>query len=220
MLNSGARTKWSTIFDGIWRLVFEVALPFVLSYVPSAALGPLLVYKEAKRINCKQIRSLSEISRSETFIYFTTMITIVCQDLLFGLMVGIMLTVVKLVYRFTHRALDLETNGRVSHLQLLGAATFLCLPSLARALDEVPQAAELHIHIENLTDIEHACHDLIRDWPKEYEYTGGKLVLDWDRLRNRFKADPAVEAMAVLSSRSYRGKPVRKDENASRSLSS
>ena len=131
-----------------------------------------------------------------------------------------MLSVVKLVYRFTHLALDLETNGRVSHLQLLGATTFLRLPCLARALDEVPQAAKLHIHIEKLTDIDHACHDLIRDWPQQYEYTGGKLVLDWDRLRNGFKADPAVEAMAVLSNRSYRGKPVRKDENASQSLSS
>ena len=33
-VNSGARTKWSTVFHGVWLLVFVVALPFMLSFVP------------------------------------------------------------------------------------------------------------------------------------------------------------------------------------------
>ena len=219
-VNSGAKTKWSAIFHGVWLLVFVVALPFVLAYIPRAALGALLVYIGAKLVNWKQIKSLWKISRSETAIYFATMITIVCQDLLIGVVVGIMLSVVKLVYRFTYLELDYETDGVVSHLQLLGAATFLRLPRLAKALEEVSPGSKLYIHIDNLTYIDHACLDLIKDWAKQHENTGGELVLDWDRLRSRFKADPAVEGKAVLANRIYQSESGRKGENASQSLSS
>ncbi|MDE0937480.1 MAG: hypothetical protein OSA89_16295 [Mariniblastus sp.] len=93
------------------RQSLQRASSIVLAYKPRTALGALLVYIGAKLINWKQIKSLWKISRSETAIYFATMITIVCKDLLVGVIVGIILSVVKLVYRFTHLELDFETDG-------------------------------------------------------------------------------------------------------------
>ena len=82
-----------------------------------------------------------------------------------------------------------------------GAATFLRLPTLAQKLDEVPGTSELHVDFEHLSYIDHACLDLLMNWAKQHEGTGGKLVLDWESLHGRFAADPAVEAKAAMAAR-------------------
>ncbi len=163
--------------------------------------GALLVYIGFKLVNFKQIRQLWETSRSEVAIYAVTLLVIVCEDLLVGVLVGIMLSAAKLLYRFSHLVLDLENEGVVSRLKMHGSATFLRLPSLAQKLEEVPPSAELHVDFEHLTYIDHACLDLLMNWAKQHESTGGKLVLDWSSLHGRFAADPSEEGKAMLANR-------------------
>ena len=200
-VNSGAKTRASAIMHGAWLLLFVVALPFVLAYIPRAALGALLVHIGFKLVNIKQIRELWRTSRSEAAIFFITVLVIVCEDLLIGVVVGILLSAVKLLHRFSHLELELESEKSVSKLQMHGAATFLRLPTLAQKLDEVPGTSELHVDFEHLPYIDHACLDLLMNWAKQHEGTGGKLVLDWESLHGRFAADPAVEAKAAMAAR-------------------
>ena len=198
-VNSGAKTRLSTILHGGWLLLFVAAIPFVLEYIPRAALGALLVYIGIKLVNIKQIKQLWDTSKSEVAIYAVTLTVIVCEDLLVGVVVGIMLSAAKLLYRFSHLELDLQTDNNMTQLQMHGAATFLRLPSLAQKLDEVPDSAELHVDFEHLSYIDHACLDLLMNWAKQHEQTGGKLVLDWESLHGRFTADPAADAKVAIA---------------------
>lgn len=191
-VNSGAKTRYSTILHGGWLLIFVVAFPFVLSYIPRAALGALLVHIGIKLVNVKQIKKLWETSKSEVGIYFATMLVIVVEDLLVGVVVGIMLSAVKLLLRFSHLELRLRENGKLTHLEMEGAATFLRLPKLAATLDEVPDSAELHVDFQHLSYIDHACLDLLMNWAKQHEGMGGKLVIDWASLHGRFTDDAKV----------------------------
>ena len=206
-VNSGGKTRLSAILHGFWLLLFVVALPFVLAYIPRAALGALLVYIGFKLVNFKQIRNLWETSRSEVAIYAITLLVIVCEDLLVGVLVGIMLSAAKLLYRFSHLVLDLENEGIVSRLKMHGSATFLRLPSLAQKLDKVPPSAELHVDFEHLTYIDHACLDLLMNWAKQHESTGGKLILDWESLHGRFAADPNEAGKVMLANRTPMPQP-------------
>ena len=129
-VNSGAKSRWSAIFHGFWLLLFVVALPFVLAYIPRAALGALLVHIGIKLVNVKQIKALWNTSRSEAMIFFVTLFVIVCEDLLIGVVVGIVLSAMKLLHRFSHLELDLERQGKVAHMQMHGSATF---PAIAHA---------------------------------------------------------------------------------------
>jgi ABC-type transporter Mla MlaB component len=72
---------------------------------------------------------------------------------------------------------------------LEGAATFVRLPALASALESLPPKAELHVDLEKLTSIDHACLELLINWAKQHEATGGKLVLDWKRLHSQFSSE-------------------------------
>ncbi len=201
-VNSGGKTRWSAIMHGVWLLLFVVALPQVLSFIPRAALGALLVYIGFKLVNVKQFKTLWKASRSEALIFYITVGVIVCQDLLVGVMVGVLLSAAKLLHQLSHLELQLEKKDKKVFLHLHGSASFLRLPVLAKKLEEVPGSAELHVDFEYLTYIDEACLDLLRNWAKQHEGAGGVLVLDWDSLHGRYKSNPVDEAKAVLADRS------------------
>lgn len=76
-------------------------------------------------------------------------------------------------------------------LKMVGAATFIRLPRLARALERVPAGSELHVDFDRLTYIDHACLDLLMNWAKQHESSGGTLVIDWDSLHAHFHGKPS-----------------------------
>ena len=208
-VNSGAKTRLSTILHGAWLLLFVVAIPFVLAYIPRAALGALLVYTGFKLVNVQDIKSLWRTRRSEVGIYFATVAMIICTDLLIGVLVGIALSAFKLLVRFSNLNVHLKisNNAQKACLQLEGAATFLSLPKLAEQLGRVPAGAELKVEFEQLTYIDHACLDLLTCWAPQHAIIGGKLIIDWSELHARFKSDASKSS----NSTSRRQEPSKTD---------
>jgi MFS superfamily sulfate permease-like transporter len=198
-VEAGGRTRLSTILHGTWLLVFVCLLPWTLRLIPTAALAAILVYTGYKLVSVKAIKTLWSYGKSEVAIYAATLAVIVAKDLLTGVLVGIALSVLKLVYTFSHLNIRLvgptvrpgeeaaAPTGARTVLYLEGAATFIRLPKLAAALEAVPPNTELHVHFEGLTYIDHACLDLLINWEKQHEATGGSLVVDWESLTARFR---------------------------------
>ncbi len=150
-VQAGARTRGSAILHGVWLLLFVVLLPFVLRLIPTACLAALLVYTGYKLTNFTVVKTLRPYGRTEVAIYAITVGTIVATDLLTGVVLGMALTTAKLIYRICHLDIRIETpeaSRTVFHIN--GAATFLSLPKLAAALENVPGDKELHIHFEEL----------------------------------------------------------------------
>lgn len=189
-VNSGGKTRASTIMHGMWLLIFVALIPQVLGYIPRAALGALLVHIGIKLLNLKQIPELWKTSKSEVGIFLATVLVIVCQDLLIGVVVGILLSAAKLLHRFSHLELQVTEKENVTTLSMEGAATFLRLPQLAATLEKVPDSSELHVDFRHLSYIDHACLDLLMNWQKQHEGLGGKLVIDWSSLHGRFSETP------------------------------
>ena len=190
-IHAGAKSRASAIMHSVWMLALVAALPWVLEFIPICSLAGVLVYTGYKLVNIKAIKRLAQFGKMEVVIYAVTLGTIVAKDLLTGVLVGLALSVAKLVYRFSHLKIRVheEVSLNRTTLYLSGAATFLRLPKLAAALENVPSSTELHIHFEKLTYIDHACLELITNWEKQHAASGGKLVIDWDRLHGRFSAE-------------------------------
>jgi MFS superfamily sulfate permease-like transporter len=187
-VDAGAKTRLSAILHGLWLLVFVALLAHVLRMIPTSALAAMLVYTGYKLINFRVIRSLKKYGWGEVIVYFATLGTIVCVDLLTGVITGIALSAAKLLYTFSHLELRLDLNspGSTATLSLQGAATFVRLPMLASELERVPHDVELHVDFEHLDYIDHACLDLLMNWAKQHEGTGGTLVIDWESLHSTF----------------------------------
>jgi MFS superfamily sulfate permease-like transporter len=192
-VQSGAKSRKSAMLHGLWLLVFVCVLTPVLRLIPVAGLAAVLVYTGYKLINLKHLAELKKYGWSEVGIYLATLVTIVVEDLLTGVIVGIVLSAMKLLYTFAHLRTDVHTDAnrnRVS-LSLCGTATFLRLPRLAATLERVPGNAELHVDLQQLHYIDHACFDLLITWAKQHEATGGKLVMDWSCLHAQFDREAA-----------------------------
>lgn len=188
-VEAGGKTRLSTILHGAWLLVFVSALAFLLRMIPTASLAGMLVYIGYKLINFRAIKELLKYGWGEVVIYAVTLITIVCTDLLTGVITGIVLSAVKLLHKFSYLKahFDGEPDSKRLALKLVGSATFIRLPRLADALDRVPAGSELHIDFESLAHIDHACLDLLMNWGKQHEATGGTLIIDWDSLHANFR---------------------------------
>jgi MFS superfamily sulfate permease-like transporter len=190
-VEAGGRSRLATIMHGGWLLVFVSLLAFLLRMIPTSALAAMLVYTGYKLVNLKAIRELKRYGWGEIVIYFATLTTIVCADLLTGVITGILLSAAKLLYTFSHLdvRLDIDQSERTAVLQLHGAATFIRLPLLASELERVPNNVELHVDFDHLNYVDHACLDLLMNWAKQHESIGGTLIIDWESLHADFHSN-------------------------------
>lgn len=203
-VRAGARSRRSTILHGVWLVGFVLLLPSLLRMVPIASLAGLLVFTGYKLFLSKEAQELRKYGKSEVVIYGITLGSIVTFDLLTGVIVGVVLSVAKLLYVFSHLSIDVEerpgTAIRIMHLS--GAATFLSLPRLAQSLESMPGNSELHVHLEALEYVDHACLDLLMNWEKQHTANGGVLVMDWGALSARFHNGKRMSEEATKACRS------------------
>ena len=183
-VQAGAKTRLSAILHGVWLLVFVVALGNVLQMIPTASLAAVLVYTGYKLVNIKEIKRLLAFGWGEFAIYLATLITIVAKDLLVGVVVGIALAAGKLLYTFSRLAIKVDRDEAQNryHMRLAGAATFVRLPKLAAALEQLPNDADVQVELDRLSYIDHACLELLTAWGAQHQASGGRLSIDWDTL--------------------------------------
>lgn len=185
-VKAGAKTRLSSVFHGLWLIIFVALFPQILRLIPVASLAGLLVLTGYKLFLSKEAQELGKFGRSEVAIYLTTLISIVVVDLLTGVIVGVVLSIAKLLHVFSRLSVRMQEDCDRIILHLTGTATFLGLPKLAQALSAVPPGSEIHVHLEELEYIDHACLDLLINWEKQYAESGGQLVMDWGALSARF----------------------------------
>lgn len=187
-ITAGARTRLSAFLHGAWMLLFVLLLPQLLSMIPVAALAAILVYTGAKLVKVDFAKDLWRQDRMETLVFAVTFAGVVGFDLLTGILLGIGVSLARLVYTFSHLDVRVEKNEamRVAHVYLDGAATFIRLPRFAAALEKIPTGYDAHIHLGRLTYIDHASLTALMDWGENHEAAGGRLHLDREILNRLF----------------------------------
>jgi len=191
-VESGATTRWSAVLHGLWLLLAVAAVPFVLEAIPVASLAAILVYIGYRLVDLTVPQRLMRRGRAELAIYVVTVVAIVSTNLLEGLMVGIALSFLQLAWNFSRLkiSVDTDTDPVRADVRLEGSGTFVVLPRLARALAALPEGREVHVHLEDVNYVDHACFELLSDWRNQYESRGGTVVVEWDTLTARGRYSP------------------------------
>jgi MFS superfamily sulfate permease-like transporter len=173
---------------GVWLLVLVAAAPGVLRLVPTASLAAILVYTGYKLVNPQNVRRLLQYGGAPVAIYAATVVMIVTTNLLTGIITGLVLSLAKEVYALSHMGIEVKHawRGRIEvHLQ--GAATFIRLPKLVDTLDKLPADSEVHVHIQELGYIDHACLEALSSWEKKRNEKASKTVVEWDELMEKYR---------------------------------
>jgi MFS superfamily sulfate permease-like transporter len=203
---AGAKTRKSAMLHGLWLLILVAALPSVLRMVPTACLAAILVYTGYKLVNPQHVKHLLRYGGAPVFIYAATLIVIVATDLLMGILVGLACSLIKVIYGLTHMEVRVSRDGARARidLQIIGAATFIRMPKLIDTLDSLPRDQEVHVHLDGLIYIDHACMDAISNWERQRCDKGARVVVEWDELMAKYlrrNSFPPVEAVAEVVSR-------------------
>ena len=188
-VQAGATTRYSAIFHGAWLLAFVLLLSSVLQRIPVASLAGVLVYTGFKLVDLNAFRGLGRYGRMPMFTYAATALAIIFSDLLTGVLVGVALTLAKLAWkaaRLKISVVELPEEGELE-LRLTGAATFLKVPALTKALANIPAGSTVHVPLSNLSYIDHSCLELLEEWERANASTGSKLIIEPRGLKRRLE---------------------------------
>ncbi|MEB3197881.1 MAG: SulP family inorganic anion transporter [Candidatus Sericytochromatia bacterium] len=201
-VQAGAQTRVSTILHGTWILLFVALAPWLLERVPLTALAALLVYTGFKLVSPATVKTLAAHGRSEVAVYFVTLGAIVATNLLEGILIGLGVALVRQLWVLSHLEVTVEADpsGDGLRVRLQGAATFLAIPQLQKALATIPAGTRVVIDGAELRHIDHACLEFFGGWEQSHAPTGGKVEFDWDGLRRlQSLSRPSATPQAVAT---------------------
>ena len=166
-VQAGATTRLSTMMHGAWILGLVALLPWVLREIPMAALGAVLVLTGWRLVNLSHVRHLfGTYGVLPAAIWAVTLVLVVTEDLLTGVLVGIALSLLELIPNLRNLRLKV-VRGDDAGLQtvtLTGAATFVTLPLLSGKLDAVRAGEPVRLDVTRLSAMDHTCAELLKDW--------------------------------------------------------
>jgi MFS superfamily sulfate permease-like transporter len=163
-VNSGARTKLSTIFHGVLLLLCVIFIPRFLNLIPLSALAAILIFTGYKLVKIPLIKEFYHKGWDQFVPFMVTIVAILLTDLLIGIVIGILVGLFFLM-RSNFRSSVLVVNDKNNYMvRLLKDVSFLNKPIVKRKLDEVPENAYLVIDASRAEFIDKDIIDTINEF--------------------------------------------------------
>ncbi|MFF2111038.1 SulP family inorganic anion transporter [Rhodococcus koreensis] len=203
---AGAKTRASAVLHGVWILVFAALLTALVEQIPMAALAGLLIVIGIQLVKMAHLRTARRTG--DLWVYGVTVAGVVFLNLLEGVIIGLALAVVLLLWRVIHPRMRAEPIGSEDsgrwRVTVEGSCSFLSMPALTGLLAKVPAGA--HVTVELAVDfLDHAMFEAIDDWKRHYENNGGTVVIDalGPVDMNAVGASPPRRGVGVASPRGF-----------------
>lgn len=175
---AGAKSRMSSVLNGIWVASFAVVLAPLLNVIPLSVLAGLLVVIGVRLINPGHVRTVAR--HRELIIYLLTLVAVIALSLLEGVVLGYAAALVITLSRAAKAPTHLEPpggEGEPWRVVIEGTLTFLALPRFSRQLAAIPTGAP--VRLELLVDyLDHAAYELLEDWSHGHQRGGGTVVVD------------------------------------------
>jgi len=92
--DTGARSPFASVFCGIICLIGAITLGPLIQYIPTAALGMLVIFIGFSLINLHSIRLVTKSTRSDAVVFAATFFTALLIRLDFAIIIGAMVSII------------------------------------------------------------------------------------------------------------------------------
>ena len=188
-VNSNAKTKWSNLYHGIFLILFVMILAPVLGSIPLSALAAILIYTGFKLASPHVFKQAYEQGAEQLFFLSTTLIITLFTDLLYGILGGILITLVshmllarvgflsffKMVYRSGSKVYRLE-NGTYD-VKVKGVANFLYALNLDKLLQKIPLGSIVSIDMSQTRLVDLSIMENMIEFKRLQDNSGGQVKL-------------------------------------------
>jgi len=124
-VDNGGKTRFANMFHGLFLLLAVAMIPFVLTTIPLAALGAMLVYTGFRLAHPKEFLHVAKIGWEQLAVFVGTLVGVLATDLLWGIVIGMG---IELVINVLHGANPLYLFLPRVEVRQLDEKTYLVCP--------------------------------------------------------------------------------------------
>lgn len=166
--NAGAKSKMSAIIHGALLLISVLTIPSLLNKIPLATLAAILLLVGYKLANPKIIKHFWEKGKYQFVPFIATFIGVVFTDLLKGVALGIIISIIFVLKGNLKRAYNFRkeeyADGDLIHIDLAQEVSFLNKAAIKSTLMAIPENSKVIINAHDTVYIAHDILDLLREF--------------------------------------------------------
>lgn len=166
--NAGAKTKISTIIHGALLLVCVLTIPYLLNKIPLATLAAILIVIGFKLARPAVFKHFFKRGKYQFIPFIVTVVTVVFQDLLIGVALGMGISIFSILKGNMERAYYFRKeeykDGDVIHIHLAQEVSFLNKAAILFTLDAIPNKSKVIINASDTVYIAHDILDSLREF--------------------------------------------------------
>lgn len=170
-IQTGAKTKFSTILHGVFILLAVILIPQTLNKIPLSSLAAILIYTGYKLTRPAIFKKIYHQGLDRFIPFIATLISIVALNLLAGILIGLVVSLFFILKSNSQVRLDIikeiYPNGITNRLVLPQQTTFLNKASLVAELESIPKKAQLIIDARYSDYIDKEILEFIKEFQKE-----------------------------------------------------
>jgi MFS superfamily sulfate permease-like transporter len=167
-IDAGGRTKLSAFTHGLFLLLSVLLIPFVLSMIPYASLAAILVVTGYNLTKPKLYRNMWSLGWKQFLPFMLTIIFILFNDLLYGVSIGLLLSIYFIVQNNFRAEYDIEQSHHshtdVYTIKLNSNVTFLNKVNLKKTLDQIPEYSVLTIDGSDCNFIDYDILEIVSEY--------------------------------------------------------
>jgi len=167
-INSGAKTKMSTVIHGVILLLSAILIPRYLNLIPLASLAIILLMVGYKLAKPSLFKSMYAIGWDQFLPFIVTVLAILSTDLLRGIGIGMVVAIYFILrknYSYSYHYKSENTEGRETiTLTLSEEVTFLNKGSIQHTLNHIPPNSNLIIDGSTSRNIDYDVLEIIQDF--------------------------------------------------------
>ncbi|QRR03596.1 SulP family inorganic anion transporter [Dyadobacter sandarakinus] len=167
-IDSGGRTRMSTIFHGTILLLSAMFIPWYLNFIPLASLAAILLMVGYKLSKVSLYTGMYKLGKEQFIPFIITIVAILSTDLLKGIGIGMVVAIYFILSKNSrhsyHYVKETHRDGDVIRLILSEEVTFLNKGSISATLDNLPDGCTVIIDGSRSIDIDYDVLEIIQEF--------------------------------------------------------
>lgn len=168
-VQSGAKSKTSTIIHGFLLLISVILIPALLNKIPLSVLAAILLVVGYKLAKPSTFKTMYSLGWKQWVPFIVTVIGIVFTDLLFGiglgLAVGIVIVLIKSYQNSHFLHIEDKSNGKKKmKMTLAEEVTFINKGAILKELDRIPENSYLELDVQKTRYLDNDIIEILDDF--------------------------------------------------------
>ncbi|CAB3720559.1 SulP family inorganic anion transporter [Paraburkholderia rhynchosiae] len=160
-VHAGAQSRLSAIIHGVLLLVSVFALTSVINLIPLSCLAAILIFTGLKLAKPSLFVAIAKQGFAPFAPFIVTLVGVLATDLLIGIVLGILCSVLLALYANLRRPIVLAQHGDHYLLSFRKDVSFLGKVPLKHYLQQIPDGATLIVDATRADFVDHDVRELL-----------------------------------------------------------